>query len=278
MSPGQDNPLALDTDLVRRLLTGFVRNEIGKFGFRRAIVGMSGGVDSTLSAFLGAEALGSENLVGCLMPYKTSSPESLGDAQAAAQQLGLETITVDITPQLDAYFQRFPDASRMRRANKMARERMTILYDHSAALEAMVLGTSNKTESLLGYTTLWGDMACAVNPLGDLYKTQVRQLARAMGVPAHIVAKQPTADLWPGQTDEGELGFTYEEVDKVLYAMVDERRTPEEIIAAGMEEAFVRRVYEMVRGSQYKRRLPLVAKISQRSIDRDFRYARDWGR
>ncbi|MFQ6131543.1 MAG: NAD+ synthase [Armatimonadota bacterium] len=278
MNAAQDDPLAIDTDLVRRLLTGFVRNEIGKFGFERAIVGMSGGVDSTLSAFVGAEALGAENVVGCFMPYRSSSPESLADAQAAAQQLGIETLTVDITPQIDAYFERFPDASRMRRANKMARERMTILYDHSAALHAMVLGTSNKTESLLGYTTLWGDMACGVNPLGDLYKTQVRQLARAMGVPEHIVAKQPTADLWPGQTDEGELGFTYEEVDKVLFALVDERRSPEEVIAGGFDEAFVRRVCDMVRGSQYKRRMPLVAKVSRRSIDRDFRYARDWGR
>ncbi|MFQ5809235.1 MAG: NAD+ synthase [Armatimonadota bacterium] len=270
--------LEIDCELVRKIVTGFVRNEITKFGFERAVVAMSGGVDSSLSAFIGAEALGAENLLGVFMPYSSSSPDSLTDAQAAAEQLGIETTTIDITPMVDAYFQQFPDADRMRRANKMARERMTIAYDISALRGAMVLGTSNKTESLLGYTTLWGDMACAVNPIGDLYKTQVRQLARHMGVPEKIVSKSPTADLWPGQTDEGELGFTYEEVDKILYALVDERRSGEDVIGAGFEEAFVKRVQDMVRGSQYKRRLPLVAKISPRSIDRDFRYARDWGR
>lgn len=270
--------LEIDCELVHNILTGFVRNEITKFGFERAVVAMSGGVDSTLSAFIGAEALGADNVVGVFMPYKASSPDSLADAQMAAEQLGIETMTVDITPMVDAYFENFPDANRLRCANKMARERMTIVYDISAMRQAMVVGTSNKTESLLGYTTLWGDMACAVNPIGDLYKTQVRQLARAIGVPENIVAKSPTADLWPGQTDEGELGFTYEEVDKVLYALVDERRSAEDVVARGFDEAFVDRVQEMVQGSQYKRRMPLVAKISPRSIDRDFRYARDWGR
>ena len=274
----EHNPLAINTDLVRRILTGFVQNEAGKFGFTTVIVGLSGGVDSSLSAFVGVEALGQENVFGLFMPYRSSSEESRGHFRMVAEQLGIETLEVDITPQIDAYFERFPEADRLRRANKMARERMTILYDHSMAQSALVLGTSNKTESLLGYTTLWGDMASGLNPLGDLYKTQVRQLARHMGVPEKIVAKSPTADLWPGQTDEGELGFTYEEVDKALYALVDERRAPEDVIAMGFEEAFVRRVQDMVRGSQYKRRMPLVAKVSPRSIDRDFRYARDWGR
>jgi NAD+ synthase len=270
--------LEIHCELVRKIVTGFVRNEITKFGFERAVVAMSGGVDSSLSAFIGAEALGAGNLLGVFMPYATSSPDSLSDAQAVAEKLGIETMTIEITAMVDAYFENFPDADRMRRANKMARERMTIVYDISALRGAMVLGTSNKTEALLGYTTLWGDMACAVNPIGDLYKTQVRQLSRAMGVPEQIVSKSPTADLWPGQTDEGELGFTYEEVDKVLYALVDERRSAEDAVAMGIDEAFVTRVQEMVRGSQYKRRMPLVAKVSPRSIDRDFRYARDWGR
>jgi NAD+ synthase len=270
--------LRINCEVVRTIVIGFVRNEIGKFGFEKAIVAMSGGVDSTLSAFIGVEALGPEDVIGVFMPYRASAPESKADAETAAAQLGIETVTVDITPMVDAYFERFPDADRLRRANRMARERMCIIYDLSAARHAMVLGTSNKTEALLGYTTLWGDMACAVNPIGDLYKTQVRQLARHMGVPEKIIAKSPTADLWPGQTDEGELGFTYEEVDRALFRMVDERRPIEEIIAEGFDRAFVERVYDMVRGSQYKRRMPIVAKISARSIDRDFRYARDWGR
>ncbi len=270
--------LEIHCELVRKIVTGFVRNEITKFGFEHAVVAMSGGVDSSLSAFIGAEALGADNLLGVFMPYATSSPDSLSDGQAVAEKLGIETMTIEITAMVDAYFENFPDADRMRRANKMARERMTIVYDISALRGAMVLGTSNKTEALLGYTTLWGDMACAVNPIGDLYKTQVRQLSRAMGVPEQIVSKSPTADLWPGQTDEDELGFTYEEVDKVLYALVDERRSAEDAVAMGIDEAFVARVQEMVQGSQYKRRMPLVAKVSPRSIDRDFRYARDWGR
>jgi NAD+ synthase len=268
--------LAIDCALTARVLEDFLRLELGKFGFTQGVVGLSGGVDSATSAFLAAGALGPENVTAILMPYSSSSPQSEADALAVVEQLGIHHLLVDITPQIDAYFERFPDASRMRRANKMARERMTILYDQSAAIGALVIGTSNKTEALLGYTTLWGDMACAVNPLGDLYKTQLRQLARHLGVPAAILDKAPSADLWPGQTDEGELGFTYENVDQVLYRLVDLRMQPEEILAEGFPEELLGRVQEMVRQSQYKRRLPPVAKLSRRSVDRDFRYPRDW--
>ncbi len=272
------NPLAINCDLAVRIITGFLRDEVGKFGFRRGVINLSGGIDSALSCYLAAQALGPENVHALLLPYKTSSPDSRADAEDVASRLGLEHTVIDITPQIDAYFDRFPDADRLRRANKMARERMSIAYDFSQKFGALVIGTSNKTESLLGYTTLWGDMACAINPLGDLYKTQVRALARHLGVPEKIIAKNPTADLWEGQTDEDELGFTYEEVDQVLFRLIDERRPIPEIVAAGADEKFVRRVYEMVRASQFKRHIPLVAKLSHRSIDRDFRYARDWGR
>jgi NAD+ synthase len=169
-----------------------------------------------------------------------------------------------------------PDARR--RGNKMARERMTILYDHSARWNALVIGTSNKTELLLGYGTLYGDMASAINPLGDLYKTQVWALAEAIGVPSVIVAKEPSADLWVGQTDEGELGFSYREVDRLLYLMVDQRYTKPELLAAGFPERFVDDVAQRIMNSQFKRRLPVIAKVSQRTIDRDFRYSRDWGK
>jgi len=179
---------------------------------------------------------------------------------------------------VDAYFGMFPDADQVRRGNKMARERMTILYDHSARWRALVLGTSNKTELLLGYGTLHGDMASALNPIGDLYKTQVWALGAEIGVPRAIVDKKPSADLWVGQTDEAELGFSYREVDALLYAMVDQRYSRDELLAAGFAEPFVRRVSDMVRHSQFKRRLPVIAKVSNRTIDRDFRYARDWGR
>lgn len=265
-------------ELLRRVLTAFIANEVRKVGVDRVVVGLSGGVDSAVSAVLAAAALGPANVLAIKMPYRTSSPESLQHADEVIAIAGIESMQVDITAQVDAYFTRFPDADNMRRGNKMARERMTILYDHSARWKALVLGTSNKTELLLGYGTLYGDMASALNPIGDLYKTQVWALARAIGVPAAIVDKQPSADLWSGQTDEAELGFGYREVDTLLYAMVDLRYSRAELLAAGFAQSFVQRVSDMVRGSQFKRRLPVIAKVSARTIDRDFRYARDWGR
>jgi NAD+ synthase len=268
----------LNAPLVHKLLVAFVRNEFHKVGVKRAVLGISGGVDSSLSAILGAHALGPENVLGIMMPYKTSSGESLEHARMLADCAGIKTITVEITPQLDAYFARFPDADRLRRGNKMARERMTILYDHSAQFGALVLGTSNKTELLLGYGTLYGDMASAVNPNGDLYKTQVWALAAEIGVPAPIVSKKPSPDLWVGQTSEDELGFSYRQVDELLFLMIDRRYSHEELLEAGFPEHFIRRVSEMIRNSQFKRRLPVIAKLSERTIDRDFRYARDWGR
>lgn len=270
--------LRLDGETVRKILTGFIDNEVRKAGFERVVVGLSGGVDSALSAFLAAEALGPQNVWAILMPYRTSSSESVEHARLIVNTLGLHSLTVDITPMVEAYFAGFPDADHMRRGNKMARERMTILFDHSARLGALVLGTSNKTELLLGYGTLYGDMASAINPLGDLYKTQVRQLARHVKVPTVIVEKQPSADLWAGQTDEAELGFTYEEVDKVLYLLVDRRYEVADLVVEGFDDKFVRAIYHKVQASQYKRRLPVIAKVSARTIDRDFRYPRDWGR
>jgi NAD+ synthase len=264
--------------LVRRVLTTFIANEVRKVGLERVVVGLSGGVDSAVSAMLAAEALGPQNVLAIEMPYRTSSAESLQHADAVVAAAGIDSMKVDISSQIDAYFENFPDADRTRRGNKMARERMTILYDHSARWKALVLGTSNKTELLLGYGTLHGDMASAINPLGDLYKTQVWALAAHIGVPEAIVKKQPSADLWKGQTDEAELGFGYREVDELLYLMVDQRYSTAELVAAGFPEPFVKRVLDMVRNSQFKRRLPVIAKISNRTIDRDFRYARDWGR
>jgi NAD+ synthase len=266
-----------NTAALRRVLVAFIADEVRKVGSTRVVVGLSGGVDSSLAAFLAAEALGPAQVLGIRMPYRTSSAASLEHAELVARATGIQTATIEITAQVDAYFERFPDASPLRRGNKMARERMTILYDHSARWDALVLGTSNKTELLLGYGTLHGDMASALNPLGDLYKTQVWALATAVGVPEAIVAKDPSADLWQGQTDEHELGFGYREVDRLLYLMVDERWGDDELEAAGFAPAFIARVQRMVQRSQFKRRLPIIAKVSTRTIDRDFRYARDWG-
>jgi NAD+ synthase len=269
--------LAIDSAVVGDILVGFVRNEVRKVGFERVVVGLSGGVDSALSAAIACMALGPDNVLPILMPYRTSSSASEADARLVCQHLGMTPTVIDISPQVDAYFERFPDADRGRRGNKMARERMTILYDMSWAHGALVIGTSNKTELLLGYGTLFGDMASALNPLGDLYKTQVFALARSMDLPRTVIDKAPSADLWEGQSDEEELGFGYSLVDSVLYHMVDERCTKAEVRSLGFEDAFVDDVARRVRGSQYKRRPPIIAKLSARTIDREFRYPRDWG-
>jgi NAD+ synthase len=278
MEISRSNEMWIDAKVVHGILVEFLRNETRKVGFERAVVAVSGGVDSATVAFLAAEALGPQNVTALWLPYKTSSAESDRDAKAVVSTLGIKSYTVDISPQIDVYFERHPDAAQMRLANKMSRERMTIAYDYSAATGALVYGTSNKTELLLGYGTQYGDMASALNPIGDLYKTQLRQLAQELGVPKPIIEKAPTADLWPGQTDEGELGFTYEDVDRLLMHMVDRREPDEQLQALGFAPKFIQHVRKLVRNSQFKRRLPVIAKLSERTIDRDFRYPRDWGR
>ncbi|HZB97630.1 MAG TPA: NAD+ synthase [Candidatus Sulfotelmatobacter sp.] len=271
------DPLAIDIDVVNELLCGFLKEEIGKAGFERAVVGVSGGVDSALVAALACRSLGPENVLGIIMPYRASNPASERDARAVCEQLRLEPLLMDISPQIDAYFERFPDAGSGRRGNKMARERMTILYDQSWAFHGLVLGTSNKTEMLLGYSTIFGDMAHALNPLGDLYKTQVYALARSVDLPQAVLDKAPSADLWEGQTDEDELGLRYALVDMLLYYLVDERRTRPELRVLGYDDEVIDDVMRRVRTSQYKRRPPLIAKLTARTIDREFRYPRDWG-
>lgn len=274
---GKELSLEIDTDLARRILVDFIRTEVHRHGFRRGVVGVSGGVDSSLACFLAAEALGPENVLAVRMPYKTSSPDSLEHAQMVIEATGVQSLTVPITEMVDPLFERFPEADKVRRGNVMARARMIVLYDQSAAFDGLVIGTGNKTEILLGYTTLYGDAACALNPNGDLYKTQVRMLARAVGVPEVIIQKPPTAGLWVGQTDEGELGFTYEEVDRLLLLLVDGRYSPEECVEAGFDPDFVAAVVERVRRNHFKRIMPPIAKLSNRTVGYDFLYLRDWG-
>ncbi len=269
--------LLLNAEVTRRVLVAFLRRELERFGFRRAVLNLSGGVDSALSCFLTAEALGGENVLALLLPYRTSTPESAEHARQVIGLTGVSSKTIDITPMVEPYFEQYQQMSDVRRGNVMARMRMIVLYDHSVQWEGLPIGTSNKTELLLGYGTLFGDMASAVNPLGDLYKTQVRQMARAVGVPEAIIQKAPSADLWVGQTDEGELGFTYAEVDKLLYLLVDERYKTEEAIAAGFDRQFVETVVQRMRASQFKRMPPVVAKVSRRDVGHDFLYPRDWG-
>lgn len=269
--------LTINTDLASQILTGFIKSEVTRFGFTRAVINLSGGLDSALSCVLTAQALGAENVLALRLPYRTSSPDSLEHAQLMIDQFKVRSETIDISGIVDSLVSRDPDISNTRKGNIMARARMIALYDQTEVFKGLPIGTSNKTEILLGYTTMWGDMASALNPIGDLYKTQVRQLSRALGVPSAIIDKPPSADLWLGQTDESELGFTYEEVDKLLYLLVDQRYSQQECIEEGFEEKFVNSVVRRIRRNQFKRMMPPIAKLSNRTIGYDFLYLRDWG-
>jgi NAD+ synthase len=268
----------INAELARRLIVRFLQDGIRRHGFQQGVVGLSGGLDSALTAFLAAEALGSGNVRGVAMPYRESDPVSLECAEEVARATGIALETVPITPMAEPYLATLPQEERVRRGNVLARQRMVVLYDLSARDHALVVGTSNKTEILLGYTTLYGDSACALLPIGDLYKTQVRELARHVGVPTRILERPPSADLWEGQTDEGEMGFTYAEVDRLLARMVDDRIDADRLVEEGFAPELIRRVRRMIRirTSQFKRRMPPVAKLSNRTVGIDFRYPRDW--
>ena len=276
--------LAIDTDVARKVIAEFIRGQLRQAGFERAVLGLSGGIDSGLVAYLVAEAIGAERLLCVLMPYRTSSPASRADAEAVVRRLGCASELVDISPMVDGYFgadgvaaaggPEALGASALRRGNLMARMRMAVLYDRSVTWRGLVVGTGNKTESLIGYTTLFGDSACAFNPIGDLYKSQVRQLSVAVGVPEAIIRKAPSADLWPGQTDESEAGFSYPELDRLLFWRIDKRRSIDEVVAKGFDRAMVERVDRMVAGAEFKRQVPPIAKLGPRTAGVDYLYPR----
>jgi len=269
--------IKLNMELTEKILVNFIREEVRSAGFEKVVLGLSGGIDSAIVAFLAVKALGPENVLGIMMPYKSSSRESLEDAKRVVEATGMRVKKIEITDMVDAYFAKEPDISDLRKGNKMARERMTILYDYSAKEKSLVLGTSNKTEILLGYSTQWGDSASAINPVGDLLKTQVWELSEYMGVPKEVIEKKPSADLWEGQSDEDELGFSYFLADEIINLLVDERYTKEEILEIGYSEKTVDSILWRIKTNQYKRKLPLIAKISNRTMEREFRYPRDWG-
>lgn len=270
--------LDIQPSLVTELLVTFLREEVGSAGMERTVVGLSGGVDSAVVVALCARAFGPGNVLAVLLPYRLSNPSSARDAELVADRLGLVTRRVDISPMADAYLGSGETLDARRRGNVLARCRMTILYDLSVEWRGLVIGTSNKSEILLGYSTQWGDGAHALNPLGDLYKHQVYQLARFLELPAEVVEKPPSADLFEGQTDEGELGFSYAEADRVFYRLIDRRYSEDELVSEGFERAFVRRLAARIVASQFKRLPPVIAKVSRRSVGHDFRYLRDWKR
>jgi len=266
--------LAIDTAVARRVIAQFIQGQLRQAGFERLVLGLSGGIDSALVAFLSAEAIGAERLLCVLMPYRTSSEASLVDARSVVDALGCASEVVEISPMVDAYFAADPDATPLRRGNFMARQRMAVLYDRSVTWRGLVVGTGNKTESLIGYTTLFGDSACAFNPIGDLYKSQVRQVSLDIGVPEAIIRKAPSADLWPGQTDEAEAGFSYPALDRLLFWRIDKRRSVDEVVALGFDRALVERIDRMVAGAEFKRQVPPIAKLGPRTAGVDYLYPR----
>jgi len=270
--------LDIQPELVAELLVSFLREEVASAGLGRTVLGLSGGIDSAVVAALCARAFGPENVLSVLLPYRLSNPESERDARAVGEQLGLPMRRVDISPMADGYLAAQGVDDARRRGNVLARCRMTVLYDLSVEWRGLVVGTSNKSEILLGYSTQWGDGAHALNPLGDLYKHQVYELARHLGLPEGVIEKPPSADLFEGQTDEAELGFRYADADRLLQRMVDRRYSEDELVAAGFERDFVRAIAARLVANQFKRVTPVIAKLSRRSIGHDFRYLRDWKR
>lgn len=269
--------LSLDPGKTISDLTEFIAAQIHTAGFTRAVLGLSGGIDSTLVAYLTVKAIGHDNLLTIRMPYRTSSQESMFHAQIVAEKLGIRSLTMPITEMADTLINQKPDMSPVRKGNIMARCRMITLFDQSAEWGGLVLGTGNKTEILLGYTTLFGDSACAFNPVGDLYKTQVRQLSRVLGVPEEIINKPPSADLWSGQTDEGELGFSYEDVDQLLYHIVDLGESFDEVVSAGFDPTFVASAAKRIRNNHFKRVPAPIAFISPNAVVKDLADLKDWG-
>lgn len=253
---------SMDIEKLKNHLTLSIREHFSSRKFMRAIVGLSGGLDSSVVLSLASEALGNDNIYAFFMPYAATSSRSSDDAAAMAEITGVHYAVIPITEQIDAYF-RNEGNDKVRIGNKCARERMAILYDQSQKLGALVIGTGNKSEMIMGYSTVFGDTACAVNPLGHLYKTAVRNLARALKVPEQIINKPPSADLWEGQTDEKEMNLTYDEIDAIAYLYFDKGLSVEEIEQEGFSRTVIERILSRYRATRYKYELPLIIPLNE---------------
>ena len=271
------NLLNIDAKFVSEVLQRFLKEEVTKTGFEKVIFGLSGGVDSSVIAYLCSLTFPPKDITALIMPYRTSNPKNMEHAEQVAKNLNINYEICDISPMVDEFFKKDSDADIIRRGNRMARERMCYLYDYSSKQKSLVIGTSNKTELLLGYGTIFGDLASAINPIGDLYKSQIWELAEHLGIPAEIIKKPPSADLWVGQTDEEEIGYTYKQIDELLHYMIDHRHSNDMLLDQGFSKEMIINIQKMIQNSQFKRRLPIIAKLSNRTINQDFRYYRDWG-
>lgn len=250
----------MDIKNVKRIIeynVNFIKDQMSKAGFSKLIVGLSGGIDSAVTAALSVKAAGVENVIGVMMPYKSSRDDSLDHAKMVADSLKIQYKIIEITPMVDSYFDNYePDADILRRGNRMARERMCILYDLSAKFKALVAGTGNRSELLIGYCTQYGDSACAFEPLGNLYKTQIKAIAKHLGIPEVIINKNPTADLWEGQTDEAEMGISYKKLDVILSLIMDEKLSDSDILDKGFDQKELSKVKTMIKVSEFKRNMP----------------------
>jgi NAD+ synthase len=259
---------ALITDYLVRFLT----DEVMKTGLKKVVVGLSGGIDSAVVAVLAHKAFG-DDLLCVKMPSQYSSKSSLDDADELCTAFGIRAVTKSIEPLLKAFENDSMD--NLRKGNFSARMRMATLYDVSAEQSALVIGTSNKSELMLGYGTLFGDLASAINPIGDLYKSEVFELARYLGVPKSIIDKPPSADLWAGQSDEEDLGFSYAELDQALVRYVEERAGRDEMLEEGIDPSLIELIISRIYRNQFKRKMPVIAKLTSRTINHDFNYPRD---
>ncbi|OGO04684.1 MAG: hypothetical protein A2Y73_01200 [Chloroflexi bacterium RBG_13_56_8] len=257
--------LQLNCAKERARIVSFIRERLTDAGYSRLVVGLSGGVDSALTAALSVEAVGPENVCGIMLPYATFNPHSEAHARLVAEHLGILCEHFEITEMVEPLLARCPEIDERRKGNIMARCRMIALFDQSVRFQGLVVGTSNRTEFLLGYFTIYGDGAASLKPIGHLYKCQVRDLAQHVGVPEAVISKAPSADLWTGQTDEGELGFTYDEADQILYLLSERGLSPEQVIARGFEARVVGAILHRMHTTEFKRQLPPMLSVDGRA-------------